>query len=96
VENLNDWHDYVRAFSFFISLGCLVTLMVRWKQKRHEWNSKTMDYWYALVMWTLSGLVFTAQGVALDRPMTPGFVFLVMAILVTSVGLHKRGTWGGS
>lgn len=92
---LDEWHDYVRAFAFFVSLYCLVFLVLRYFQTDGKnWNVKTKDYWFALVMWTLSGCVFTIQGITLDRPFTPGFVFLTAAILVTGKGIRRKGEWG--
>lgn len=90
----NDWHDLVRVLAFFISVYCVVILLLRWKRDSKDWNVKTRDYWYALFMWSLAGCVFTVQGVALDRPFTPGFVFLTAAVLVTGKGLHRKGEWG--
>lgn len=88
------WYDIVRILAFFVSLYCLVTLLVRYRQGNVTWNTKTKDYWFALMMWSLSGCVFTVQGLVLDRPFTPGFVFLTAAILVTGKGLSRKGIWG--
>lgn len=92
--SFNDWHDFVRVVAFFVSLYAFVVLLSRYFRDGNDWNSKTMDYWYALTMWSLAGCVFTVQGVALDRPFTPGFVFLTAAILVTGKGLNQKGDWG--
>lgn len=91
---LNEWHDWVRVFAFFISLLCLAKLVVRYRQQSDGWNVKTKDYWFALTMWSLAGCVFTVQGITLDRPFTPGFVFMTSAILVTGKGLYRKGAWG--
>jgi hypothetical protein len=89
-----DWHDFVRGVGFCVSIFCVAVLLIRWRQKSAGWNEKTKDYWYALLMWSLAGCVFTVQGIVLDRPFTPGFVFLIAAILVTGKGLHQKGDWG--
>lgn len=91
---INDWHDAVRAIAFFVSLYCLVKLIVRYKQNESSWNVKTKDYWFAMVMWSLAGCVFAAQGIALDRPFTPGFVFMSAAILVSGKAMFRKGSWG--
>lgn len=92
---LDDWHDLARVAIFFTCFLCLFVLILRFWQEGQNWNTKTKDYWFALLMWTLSGCIFSIQGVALDRPFTPGFVFLVAAALVTSKGLFRKGRWGG-
>ena len=94
MHGINDWHDVVRVVAFFVSLFSLAKLIIRYQQSRNEWNVKTKDYWFALLMWSLAGCVFTVQGITLDYPFTPGFVFLTAAILVTGKGLHQKGTWG--
>lgn len=96
MDGVNDWHDFVRVLAFFISVFCLVKLGIRYQQAGRNWNVKTKDYWFALVMWSLAGCVFTVQGVVLDRPFTPGFVFLTAAILVTGKGLARKGSWGNA
>lgn len=91
---LNDWHDYVRVLAFFMCVYCLCMLLKARRREGGNWNTKTNDYWYAMVMWVLAGHAIAAQGVILDRPFTPAFVFLTAAILTTAKGLHKRGEWG--
>ena len=96
MNGINEWHDFVRVLVFFISLYSLVKLVIRYRKSHHEWNVKTNDYWFALLMWSLAGCVFTLQGIALDRPFTPGFVFMTAAILVTGKGLFRKGSWGSA
>lgn len=91
---LNEWHDYVRLVAFFMCLYCLIMLLVTRQREGDGWNTKTHDYWYAMVMWVLAGHVIAAQGVILDRPFSPAVVFLTAAALTTGKGLHKRGEWG--
>lgn len=93
---IDDWHDLVRIVALCISLYCVFTLVRRYIANHTGWNEKTLDYWYALTMWSLAGCVFCVQGILLDRPFTAGFVFLTAAILVTGKGLHQKGTWGES
>ena|SRR5690349_18388763 len=93
---MDDWHDYVRVVALLVCLYSLVTLFSRRRKNGADWNVKTNDYWFALLMWTLAGCVFAIQGIYLDRPFTPGFVFLTAASLVTGKGLNHKGDWGGS
>ena len=96
MQGINEWHDVVRVVAFFVSLFCLVKLVIRYRKDHREWNVKTNDYWFAMVMWSLAGCVFTVQGIALDRPFTPGFVFMTAAILVSGKGLSRKGVWGSA
>lgn len=92
---INNWHDWLRLAAFFVSLYSFAMLVYRYQTGGGKnWNVKTKDYWFALVMWSLSGCAFTIQGIALDRPFTPGFVFLIAAILVTGKGIRRKGDWG--
>lgn len=91
----DQWHDWVRLCVFVISVVCLIKLSMRYHINGKDWNTKTLDYWYALVMWCAAGVVLTAQGVYLNRPFTPGTVFVTAAALVTLRGLARKGEWGG-
>lgn len=77
-----------------VCLFSLVALLVRFKQNSSDWNVKTKDYWYALLMWSLSGLVLAIQGLLESRLITPAIVFATAAALVTGKGLHRKGSWG--
>lgn len=91
---LNDWHDSIRVIIFVMSLYSLYKLVQARRLSGGEWNTKTNDYWFAMLMWVLAGHALTVQGVLLDRPFTPAFVFLTAAILTTAKGLHRKGSWG--
>jgi len=93
---LDDWADYIRALGFVISAYSFVTLVVRFKRNRKSWNQKTIDYWYALLMWSLSGCIFCIQAILLNRPISVGFVFLMAAIFVTGKGVNAKGSWGNN
>lgn len=89
-----DWHDFVRVIAFCVAVYSFVTLINRFRKSGSDWNTKTKDYWYALTMWSLAGSVLTVQSILLDRPFTPGFVFLITGILVTGKGVHNKSDWG--
>lgn len=95
MQYLNEWHDYLRVGLFFLSLWCCVTLIKRYRHNRDRWNVKTLDYWYALLMWTLVGMTFSVQGVYFDRDVTPALVAVTAAVLTTGKGLKRKGSWGG-
>lgn len=91
---LDDWHDYVRVFTLFLTIYCLVRLTKAYRLESPAWNVKTRDYWFSFVMWCLAAATMNVQAILLDRPFTPGFVLLTAAISVSSKGLHKFGSWG--
>lgn len=93
---LNDWHDWIRVVVLIVSLYNVVTLLARWRAANSSWNEKTIDYWYAFFIWSIVGTAGAIQGIVLDRPFTPAFVFLCAATLVTGRGLHRKGSWGGN
>lgn len=90
----NDLIDVLRVITFLVSVYSATTLLIRYKQNHHAWNTKTKDYWYALFMWSLAGAEFCIQGIALDRPLTPATVFMIAAVLVTGKGVHNKSGWG--
>lgn len=92
---LNDWHDFVRVVVFLISIYCCVTLVNRYRKNSSRWNPKTLDYWYALLAWSVVGVVGSIQGIYFDLPFSPGVVVTTAAALVTGKGLHQKGSWGG-
>ena len=92
---VDSWTDVLRVLVLFVSVYCVVLLLIRHQQEALRWNVKTKDLWYALLMWSLAGCVFAVQGIALDRPFTPATVFLTAAVLVTGKGVHRKGRWGG-
>lgn len=94
----DSWSDLLRVGLCLISLWSCITLLLRWKKysTKQEWTPKTKDYWYALFMWTIVGMVVPIQGIILDRPFTPATVAIAAAVLVTGTGLSRKGDWGGS
>lgn len=96
VYYLDDWYDVVRFVAFFVSLYSAGCLLVKYHRHHKTWNTKTKDYWFALLMWSFAGAEFCIQGIGLDRPFTPATVFLVAAILVTGKGVHQKGDWGNN
>ena len=92
----NELLDFLRLLLFFVGAYSLTILLVRYRNGGKDWNVKTKDHWFGLVMWSLAGCVFSLQGVALDRPLTVGFVFLTAAVLATGKAVHKNGDWGSN
>lgn len=94
MDFLNDWHDYVRVLLVVVLVYTLGVLTNRFVRAHKLWNEKTLDYWYAMVMWCIAGVILLIQGVKFDYGFTPGFVLLIAATLVTGRGVHRKGDWG--
>ena len=92
---VNDPIDFFRLALIVLSMWCSFTLIRRYRKHEKEWNVKTKDYWYSLLMWTVVGFSLPLQGILLDRPLTPVLVITAAAVVVTSKGLLNRGAWGG-
>lgn len=91
-----DWHDAVRVLTFFINAYAFVLLILRYRANKENYNTKTIDLWYGLLMWSLAGCVFSVQGIVLDRPFTAAFVFMTAATLTVGKGVHAKGPWGNA
>lgn len=91
----DDLQDIWFAIIFVVSLWCAWGLLMKHRKNSDTWNVKTGDYWYALFMWSMVGVISSAQGIILDRPITPAYVATTAAVLVTGKGLHRKGSWGG-
>lgn len=92
----DDFLDWFRILLFGLSVFSAVTLVLRYRRGGANWNVKTKDYWYSALMWSLAGCVFTVQGIALNRPLTPATVFMTAAILVTAKAVVRKGDWGSN
>lgn len=92
---VDDWHDVIRVVDAVMALLCLFLLSKRFGQNGNEWNTKTKDYWFAIVLWCLTSVVLAIEGVYEDRPLEPRLVFYVMATAVTLKGLLSKSSWGG-
>lgn len=91
---INQWHDALRILAFFANVWSLVLLVRAFLRRRGDWSQKTLDYWYALTMWSLAGAILSIQGVVMDLPLTPTVIFVTAASLVSIKGLYRKGTWG--
>lgn len=92
--SFDDWHDFIRVITFIISLYSTIMLAVHYKNHHKDWNERTIDFWYAMMSWSIGGCILAVQGVYLDRPFTAGFVAVSAAIFVTGKAVHANGPWG--
>lgn len=91
---MDDWHDYWRLINLLVAAVCVFLLGRRFAKNGVNWNTKTRDYWYALVMWCVAGFAISLEGIVRDSPLGARLVFTTAAVLVTLKGLTRKGTWG--
>jgi hypothetical protein len=91
---VDDWHDYLRMLNLLVSATCIYLLSHRFAKKSNSWNSKTRDYWFALVMWSVAGAALSIEGIIRDSPSGARLVFILSAAIATLVGLLRKGSWG--
>lgn len=89
-----EWHDVWRLLVLLISLRCLFLLGLRFAKHSSKWNTKTRDYWFAMVMWCVAGVAIPIEGILRDSPIGGRLVFLTMASVVTLKALVSSGAWG--
>lgn len=92
---LDNLGDYLRVLDILVCSFCVFVLLKRYRTGGAHWNLKTHDYWFSCLMWCISGLILSIQGITLDYPFGPAIVFVTAAALVTGRGLHRKGAWGG-
>lgn len=89
-----DWIDIWRLALLVVCVGCIGLLAVRMKTNGRNWNPKTRDYWFALLMWCIAGVVLAVEGIIRDSIFSIRLVFVTAAALVTLNGLRRKGSWG--
>lgn len=93
---VDEWHDWLRLANLVISFSCVYILGQRFSKSGADWNVKTKDYWFALVMWSVAGSALAIEGIFRDSSPGARLVFLFIASAVTLKGLLRRGSWGSN
>lgn len=89
----------LQIWRILIFITCLITFCLLLRSSllnRESWNSKTRNYWYALTMWTVSGMSLSFEGFLRQRPLSVSLAVVTAATLVSFFGTVQRGEWGGS
>lgn len=90
------WLVSLRVAIFVMCAGSVLTLLMRFKNNRDNWNAKTRDYWYALVSWSVAGMVIAVEGIRHDTPFGVRTVFVTVSAVVSLIGLRRKGDWGST
>lgn len=92
--DVRDFGDVLRLIIFTICMWCLILLALRLVHKRHKWNVKTKNYWFAMVMWCLAGCTIAIEGIYKGTEVGPRTIMVTLASVTSLIGLHQRGGWG--
>ena len=88
---------WIDLFRILIGCVCVVSLYIMsqsFLRYRDEWNSKTRDYWYARVVWTVVGLSSAIEGIIRGTPFRYTLIFIAAASFATLKGNLQKGKWG--
>lgn len=93
--SLGDWYDWWRALNMAVCMACVIVLGRRFVKNHHDWNTKTRDLWFALVLWSVAGISLSLEAILQDLSFTPRVEFLFVASVVTLKGVARKDAWGG-
>lgn len=96
MADVDDWYDWWRVLNAIICASATLLLLVRFKMNHHSYNTKTVDIWFAFLVWTFTGFISSLEGIYYDSPMGPRAVLVSFGAVVTFVALLRRGSWGYS
>lgn len=88
------WLLLWRFSILLVSCASVFFLLRRFYKFHDSWNTKTRDYWYALFMWSISGVGVALEGILRQSPFRFVLVIITAAAIVTLIGVIRRGTWG--
>lgn len=87
----------INLFRILIGIACamsIILMVAGFARHHHGWNSKTRDYWYGRLMWTVVGVSSAVEGIARGTAFRYTLIFMAAAALATLKGNLQKGTWG--
>jgi hypothetical protein len=91
---VDDWYDWWRLVNALICGAGVVLLLLRYHNNHHNYNTKTLDIWYAFVAWTLTGLISSLEGIIRNSELGLRVLCVSVGGLVTLKALLRKGSWG--
>lgn len=82
--------DAWRVLLIAVNGFCLIVLTNRFVKYRQTWKEETRDLWVTLVLWSVSAIVLSVQGLAEHRHVTATLVFVTFASLATPMVLRRK------
>ena len=92
---IDDWYDVARAINLIILGFCLFYLAKTFLASSQNWNRKTQEYWYAMNMWCLAGLVSSLEAIILDLQLSSRIILTLVAAFATLRAITRKDRWGG-
>lgn len=77
------WYDAWRLVLFLVAVACVLVLICLFVSDRHGWNDRKRDYWFILVMWSISSAEMQLEGLLRDTGLRVRLVFITIASVLT-------------
>lgn len=80
---LNDWYDWWRIVNLAMCLISIFFLTKSFVKASHQWPGRSLDRWYAFLMWSIAGALMSIDGIVQDLPLGSRTMFVMIASIVT-------------
>lgn len=86
--------DALRVFNMVIGVLCVVWSIGGYRRQHETWNDKSMGLWYSRLIWSVTIVVLSLEGLQRGTGWTYTLGFVTVSGLSSFAALHRRGTWG--
>lgn len=89
--------SFLTFWRLLLLVLCLVSfflLIKRFKIGHKSWDTKTLDYWFALLLWTFAAILSTVESLIRHLPGRYSIVVTTTAAMVTLTGALRPGIFG--
>lgn len=84
----------IRVLIATMAFVSIVLLIERYVVHSNNWTSRTKDFWYALLAFSIFSIETSIESIITHQTLGYRVIFLGVAMIATLVGLLKRGSWG--
>lgn len=91
---IHSWWDFWRLLNLLVNVLCIVWLIGGYKRQNTEWNSKSLEMWYSRLIWAVTGIALSFEGIQHHRTWSWTLGFVTIAGLSSFSALRRRGEWG--